>query len=518
MRLVFLGGENPSHRNLLTSMGVKRIGVNFFALQRRGLPKNKPYLFTDPNREGKPRFPDDVEIYVDPGSIKASAAGLSREELETFAADYEEFIVNNAERITAATELDIEELGKDFIAQQRRSIWADFGEERFWPVWHHEDGFEALESLAQRYPNIAIPGKSIEEETTLATRVRALTANYGTSWHALAHAKPDDLRSIPFDTVSSLAWVTPMRRGETIVFENNNQLKRYPKKMKDVRRRLSAVVSRAGLDYEKILADDPNEVTRLAIWSYLELEKQHDSRPLLTVLPGGKELFSDLETALLSSNSDDRDDPGNAETGYAALDNSALEVRNERPVHQRVPNPRETPAVNLPVVGLRVKQSTDVDQNGVETVTERIVVDSNHANVRQCNTCFVAANCPAFTANSECAFNFPIELRTAEQFDGLVDGLIEMQSQRVAFASYFEQLNGGPPDPAVSQEMDRLVKMIAKRDEMHDPRTYTRFTVEQRGGGGLLQGLFGRPALPQAPTTTVVVDSDMTNHLLDGGF
>jgi len=44
MELVFLGGEVPSHRNLLINSGVKNIGVNFWRLKKRGLPKHKDYL------------------------------------------------------------------------------------------------------------------------------------------------------------------------------------------------------------------------------------------------------------------------------------------------------------------------------------------------------------------------------------------------------------------------------------------------------------------------------------------
>jgi hypothetical protein len=87
--------------------------------------------------------------------------------------------------------------------------------------------------------------------------------------------------------------------------------------MKDqARPRYKAVIEKAGLDFDLIMEDDSNEVTKLAIWSYLQLEASLNKN----------------RVPLLSDKSAYKDDPGSAETGSAEPDNRTLEVRKDSEV------------------------------------------------------------------------------------------------------------------------------------------------------------------------------------------
>lgn len=471
-----MGGAVPSHRNLLINAGVKDIHVSYWALRKRGLPKTKDYLLAE-------RYPDDVRIYVDGGGDKLDSAQLTVRELEQYAADYQDWVILNAERITAATELDSNVLGPKWVAEQRATFWEEMPEDFFWPVWHGEQ--PALLSLAERYENVAIPGSLIDEDTSLSARTRALTSRYGTQFHALGVAKPDNLRSIPFTTASTLSWVSPMMRGETIVWDGM-KLVRYQKKMKDqARPRYKAVADKAGLDFDKILADDPNEVTRLAIWSYMQLEQSMDrKRPDLFVIDGDGQKLSD--------NSAEMDDPGNAETRGLAPDNKDLEVRKVTApaVVQRDPSEVRT----LPVLSVDIQRIVDRDDDGREYVREAPMVSSTGASLRQCSTCFVATNCPAYKEGNTCAFNLPIEVKTKDQLRSLLNAIIEMQGTRVAFARFAEELNGGYPDPNTGQEIDRLFKIVKQLKDLEENREFIRITAERQGGAGVLSALFGERA------------------------
>jgi hypothetical protein len=100
--------------------------------------------------------------------------------------------------------------------------------------------------------------------------------------------------------------------------------------------------------------------------------------------------------------------------------------------------------------------------------------------LRQCDTCFVAANCPAFKPQSACAFNLPVEVKTKEQLKGLLNTIIEMQGSRVAFARYAEELNGGYPDPNTGQEIDRLFKLVNQMKELEENKEFIRITAERQ--------------------------------------
>jgi hypothetical protein len=485
MEFVFQGAEVPSHRIILADSGVKAVSVSYWGLKRRGLPTTKDYLLAD-------RFPDDMRIYVDSGASTANKSKLTHRELEEYAADYQDWVILNADRIHLATEFDSRVLGNSWVQEQRRLFWEELDIEKFIPIWNHELGHAGLFALAEQYPHVGIPGEAIEAEVTLSGRTQALSIKYGTSFHGLGIAKPDNLRQVPLESASTLSWVSPMMRGETIVWDGT-KLVRYPARMKDqARPRYKAIIERAGLDFTKILEDDPNENVKLAIWSYLQLENS-------------------MNRGKLSDNSDDMDDPGNAETQGIIPDNSALEVGNSRDIVAAKVRPRDPKdRVILPIFATATKLVTDYDPKGREILREATILTSHSASLRQCNTCFVAANCPAFEAGSSCKFDLPVEVKTKDQLRSLLNTIIEMQGARVAFARYAEELNGGYPDPNTGQEIDRLLK------ELEENREFIKMTVERQGGAGVLSSIFGREAqvlgdlpgggMTEEQTTRIITD------------
>jgi len=462
MDIVFLGGEVPSHRKLLEEAGVKHIGVNYWRLVKRGLPTTKDYLISD-------RFDDATHVYV---TAKINnEKELTKEELVEFDTNFEDWVIINSDRIDMAIEFN-SSLGKAYLEESRETFWVDFGHDRFIPIWDHTQGHNELHRLAKKYPNVGINGPSINEDKALAGITRALVTQFGTKFHAIGFMNPENLRQIPFTSVSTLAWLSPMMRGETIVWDGK-KLHRYPKRMKDqARARYKAVIENAGLDYNLILADDSNEVTKLAIWSYLQLENS----------------LNNGFNPLLSDNSEFKDDPGEAETGGVEPDNRALDMRNNLET-------RDAESLQpLPVFGISSKTVMEKDEFGQTTIRDVPVLNSSTVSLRQCNTCFVANNCPAFKPNNSCAFNLPIEVKTKDQLKSLLNTMIEIQGSRVAFARFAEELNGGYPDPNTSQEMDRLFKLVKQMKELEENKEFVRMTVERQTSGGVMSALFGDKA------------------------
>jgi len=292
-----------------------------------------------------------------------------------------------------------------------------------------------------------------------------------------------------------LSWLSPMRRGETIVWDGT-KLVRYPKKMKDqARPRYKAIVEGAGLDYSEFINDSTLEATRVAVWSYLQLEKSMDKkRPDLHIIEGGKkeEVSDNNDTPLMS---------GLMELGEYLSDNSGVEGRKvERSgVVPRAPEEMQ----NLPVFGFNVKTVVETDENGRDVLKDVPVIQTQSGSIRQCNTCFVAANCPAFKPDNSCAFNLPVEVKTKEQLKALLTAIIEMQGQRVAFMRFAEEMNGGYADPNVSQEIDRLFKLVNQVKEMESNKEFIQITAQRQSAGGVLSAIFGdrAQALRELPET-----------------
>jgi hypothetical protein len=59
---------------------------------------------------------------------------------------------------------------------------------------------------------------------------------------------------------------------------------------------------------------------------------------------------------------------------------------------------------------------------------------------------------------------------------------------------FAEEMNGGYADPNVSQEIDRLFKLIKTTKELDDSREFIRMTVERQGSAGVLSQIFGEKA------------------------
>lgn len=241
------------------------------------------------------------------------------------------------------------------------------------------------------------------------------------------------------------------------------------------RPRYKSVVEKAGLDFTKFVEDDTLEATKVAIWSFLQLEKTMDKN----------------KDNIISDNSDDTLYTGLMETGVGSSNNSDIEMRKvERSeVVQRDPQEMEL----MPVLGYDIKTVVE-NVDGRDVLMEVPVVQSNMTSLRQCNTCFVAANCPAFKPDNSCAYNLPIEVKTKEQLKALLTAIVEMQGQRVAFMRMAEELNGGYADPNTSQEMDRLLKLVKTVKDLETNKEFIQITASRSSEGGVLSQLFGSKA------------------------
>jgi hypothetical protein len=262
------------------------------------------------------------------------------------------------------------------------------------------------------------------------------------------------------------------------------------------RPRYKSVVEKAGLDYLEFKKDRTLEATRVAVWSYLQLEKALDKRSVKK----------------LSDNSEFIDDPGSAETGGSDPDNSPI-------LSRKVLEQRETKDLQtLPVFGVRTKTVVEKDDDGKDVIKDVSVLSSTSVSLRQCDTCFVAANCPAFKPGNSCAFSLPVEIKTKEQLRGLLNAVVEMQGARVAFARFSEELNGGYPDPNTGQEIDRLFKLVGQMKELEENKEFIRITAERQTSGGVLSALFGDKANTLKELPNGGVSEAQSSRILDEGF
>jgi len=95
-----------------------------------------------------------------------------------------------------------------------------------------------------------------------------------------------------------------------------------------------------------------------------------------------------------------------------------------------------------------------------------------------------------------------------------------MQGQRVAFMRFAEEMNGGYADPNVSQEIDRLFKLVGNLKEMETNKEFIQITAQRQSSGGVLSAIFGDKAqalreLPEAlreDTVTRIISESLEDQ------
>lgn len=301
------------------------------------------------------------------------------------------------------------------------------------------------------------------------------------------------------DVVASYAWTMAQRYGETHVW-SGNKLHRYAGNRKaEARPRHRADIERLGIDYERIAADDSVETARLAIRSWQEWAARYEDRKV-TPLPVAP-------AAPMTSNDEYVDQDG------AGSSRAVLAIVSGRAGHGHGQEEREQTL--LPGIDMHTIERTMVDGEGIEQVHSQQTVVALGTSYRQCNTCYLAANCPAFKPGALCAFKIPVEVRTKDQLQATMQAVVEMQMQRVAFARFGEQVDGQGIDGALSGEIDRLFGIMGKMKDILDDKDVFRFQMEAKAGGGVLSRLFGEKIGQAARALPIPVTGDEVLHQFD---
>jgi hypothetical protein len=472
MRLYFGGAEIPTHRKWLEAAGIKDVYLSYIGLSRR-VKFARPWIIDE-------KFPKSMNIMLDAGAYSVNKEGAEHDldELAAIATGYESFVALNHERLDSFTEFDALPLGLDWIKARRDDFWHDY-DSKFMPVWHSEYGLDELQSMAARYKRIGILQTSLGDRD-LAPVLNMLAAKRGVLLHGLAMTKQDVMREVSWDSVGSTRWIAPMQYGDTFVW-TGRELKSYPKAYKEQsRKRHRTLFTSNGFDAEKIALDDSAEVAKLSLWSwqqFLEDVNKH-AKPKLSAVVVPFPV------------------PPSYTTGEATppVDNDpAATVQVQEPARARE---RQM----LPGIGLEKPEGRE----GLE-------LSVRGDNMRECNTCFMATrNCPGYEAGAQCLYEFPIVVRGAAQVKAVEDGLIEMQTQRVMFMRMIEDKEGGYADPNLSNEMDRLSRMIKnQRDGMAEKRTLFMQETNRPGELGLLNRMFGNEVAEAQQIEAVSVVDDM---------
>jgi hypothetical protein len=449
VELYFGGAEVPTWRKLLLQEHVPHISINYLHLQPR-LPQEKPWSLAQ-------HFPGEAKLFLVSGASGTERKRWNQDQHEAFFAGYFDFVRRNIDRLAYFTEYDPLGLGVEWVLGQRR-VWEGLADEKFVPIWHETWGAPLLRDMVEAHPNLGVPPITPRIQNVLSGLVRRTRI----SLHGLSFSHPYDAPGGLYSTIVSSSWISPTRFGETVVWDHN-RLRRYSADEKEkIRTRHAQDFTMAGFDAKKIQDDDSKEVARYTIWAWRRLEEAMNG-PGVTHAGNGR-------------------DPDNGSEHVELVAHGALEV------HPNGSDPRQV----MPVFDFRPVTSTipNPDGPGTVEVTSQVAVASQ-VSMRNCDSCSLAVVCPMHRPGADCNYRIPIEIRNRDQLLGILHSLLELQGQRIAFARFSEELQGGYPDANLSAELDRFMKMTMSVKEIQDNRDFLKVTVEGRAQAGVLSRLFG---------------------------
>jgi hypothetical protein len=446
MTTVFFGGaEGPTNRNRLLSNGVRNLSFNYHSLYERSKTPNLDTLAGP-----------DADIFLYSGTSSANDNMDKRTDAEwgQYLDDYLATVTENIDRVALATEFAFQGLSLADIQHMREDFWDQLPEDSWAPIWIPD---EQLESLAEAYSNVVIPAAALRqsEADDFARVLRTLSRKHEVSFHLMGALQDEWIRRAEPASIITSAWTASTRYGETLLWDSHT-IRRIPAEEKDkARRRYKHIIEALGCDADKVRADDPEEVSKLAIMSILAWEERWSQRNVPDTKPVPPPEEKTVSTALAPITK------GPIERNVALAEGRAM----------------------LPV--MQVVQRED------ETGIHEPEVRSRSSSLRKCDTCPLATYCPAFEVGSDCAYDIPVQIRTKDQLLSVMSTLVEIQGQRALFARFAEELEGGMPTKTTSAELQRFFEMTEKMKAISDDRDFMQVTIQARGNAGVIGRLFG---------------------------
>lgn len=127
--------------------------------------------------------------------------------------------------------------------------------------------------------------------------------------------------------------------------------------------------------------------------------------------------------------------------------------------------------------------------------------------LRNCNSCFLSATCPEFEPDSNCKISSTPKVDTPEDVQQLLNRVIQIQGERVLFASMSERIQNAGLNPEVSAEMETLTKLMKDAREITSPVGGDEVMIKAKGSGVIsrLFGGYGRAGGGTKPSTSETI-------------
>jgi hypothetical protein len=267
VKIFFSAGENPQHAKKIVGAGAKNILLSYYYIRKKRM--NTIWAIENA-AEG-------TEFMLDSGAHTIQKEDISGSHQEDFYSRYcEEYlnwVAKYGKKIGRIVELDIEEsTSLSLVRKLQDKYFKPFAKETGKPViyvWHKERGLKGWSDMCKDSYYTGL-GQEDGIENRYRQMIRVATQNKS-QVHGFAMTKPDVMLKAGFFSCDSTSWLAAELYGCSYIWKSNRMIM-LDKDNKGQKRVYKNYYERLGLDFKKIMAEDPLESGKANVAAWIQCE------------------------------------------------------------------------------------------------------------------------------------------------------------------------------------------------------------------------------------------------------
>lgn len=488
------GAEDVKALDMFSEIGIPNVLVSYYYLRKKGIDSIKEKL-------------KGFELVLcDSGAFTFLSGNntLSYEGMDAYVSAYADFIAKYKEYFSIFVEMDLYAMDRYYKGVdewRERLITAAGGREKVMPIFHSKLAKipQNWEQMCKDFPYVGM-GSKYAQNATVLTPLFSVSKKYGTKVHGMGITKLDIIRHTAYYSVDSTSWSMGQRYGITYELRGS-MMKSWAKYHKDsVRKRMLNRYKQRGLDANKILADDPEEVMKANLLEWKDFIIMVDK----TVNRGQtQDHVSDVEEVVATVEEKEYTFDEMLDLATPKGQIKYFDTQLDRWV------PGFIDIIDRETEGKEVFHL--IDQKGVKFAVNRIDFDEGwklapitalsiaNMDVRvksekaveilMCDSCYVSGRCPFAKPGATCSVEWAGEQKE-KGFDlktAILD-VISEEYKRVKRSLFFENIDGGVLDQNVSKEVSNFIHLLEMFKNIVDNRDEV---IIKAKGKGIISQLFG---------------------------
>lgn len=474
MKIFLAGAENSSASKVLQWAKTPNVLMSYYYLRNRKF-EDIEKMIMDYKANGNEMIMLDsgAHTFFTQAGLESAVSGSEsrtaqlKVDPETYLQEYAHWLETNGQYFDIVVELDIGKIvGMEKVYEWRKILKGVVGDKLM--VVHHPDYMNnaEFEEMCRDYKYTAV-GAGHRNELGEWNAFADIGKKYGTKIHGLAMTKCEFMERIPLFSVDSTSWKMGSKYGQSYYF-NGRTLQLISK---EERRRYRNAFEADGLDFDKLIADDNEEVDKFNALQWKKYEANLNGTPITYT---GKAV-----------------DPE---------EKKAEEVDSEMPIEQ-VKKPYD-PTVNLPAHTkgkiMEIRKDPAIEEKRKQALKANLNNFKTGLYAKKlplyCNDCYAKSKCKFYQEPQEegqqilCALHedytkwfspTDFDIRDENIVNKSRNNIIDKMMHRLGIQLYFEMLDGGIQDKSATTLAMAILDRLAPKMPLFQQTNNTQININR---------------------------------------